>query len=157
MLYKSTGTGTGTTVPPDATDKEKSEKLKVEDNKQQRSVTDWLETAIPSYRLKSLTFYCSKIESSYEELRKTVQERESPTHWNSLLDMLQQLLELKELSGVYMMEESLDWTVLQWSIIEKLITFLQPFKDATEKFLKASELKVRLQKLVSCSVQQPTS
>uniref|UniRef100_A0A915J5D6 Uncharacterized protein n=1 Tax=Romanomermis culicivorax TaxID=13658 RepID=A0A915J5D6_ROMCU len=47
--------------------------------------------------------------------------------------MLQQLLEVKEPLGVYMMEESLDWMVPQCSIIEKLITLLQPSKDTTEK------------------------
>uniref|UniRef100_A0A915KT76 Uncharacterized protein n=1 Tax=Romanomermis culicivorax TaxID=13658 RepID=A0A915KT76_ROMCU len=53
-----------------------------------------------------------------------MQRVESPTHWNSLLDMLQQLLKLKESLGVYMMEESLDWMLPQWSINKELITFL---------------------------------
>uniref|UniRef100_A0A915I6N9 Uncharacterized protein n=1 Tax=Romanomermis culicivorax TaxID=13658 RepID=A0A915I6N9_ROMCU len=74
-----------------------------------------------------------------EKLTKMLNEweidkkEESPTCWNSSLDILQQLLGLEEPLGVYMMEESLDWTVPQWSIIEKLITSLQPFKDATNK------------------------
>uniref|UniRef100_A0A915JNI4 Uncharacterized protein n=1 Tax=Romanomermis culicivorax TaxID=13658 RepID=A0A915JNI4_ROMCU len=69
----------------------------------------------------------NKYHEQYQEFKGKNQEEEK----NLSLDMLQQLLELKESLGIYMMEVSLDWMVPQWSIIEKLVTFLQPFKDAT--------------------------
>uniref|UniRef100_A0A915I562 Uncharacterized protein n=1 Tax=Romanomermis culicivorax TaxID=13658 RepID=A0A915I562_ROMCU len=65
----------------------------------------------------------------YQEFLGKNQEKK-----NSSLDTLQRLLDLKDSLGLYtMMEELLHWMVPQWSIIKKLITFLQPIKDATEK------------------------